>query len=509
MVNKDKILRFVLDGRIVEIDFNKTDMLPSVTVLNYLRSLPGHKGTKEGCAEGDCGACTVVLGELVNGKIQYKAVDSCLLFLPAIHGKQLITVENLAVRNGYQITLHPVQQAMVENYGSQCGFCTPGIVMALFALYKSDIEINRHNVIQALAGNLCRCTGYDPIYKAALQCCLKRQPDQFDEREGEIINMLNEIRNGGESLEIRTEKQNYFLPANLPDALLFRAENPKDHVVNGATDTAIRQNKFHEYLPGILDVSAVEDLRTIKKQENGYYLGAGVSLESFLVFAETKLPQLLPMLEVFASWQIRNVASIGGNLATASPIGDLIPLFMALQARLELISNTGSRWVEMEDFITGYRKNCLSSNELIKGVFFPFIEPGIVFKTEKISTRRDLDISTLSIAMRLKTNAENLVEEIILAYGGMAERSKRAVNAEKFLMHKPWTKESIIQAQNFIEKDFTPISDARSGAEYRMLAAKNLLMKMFNPTGFSKPDGVSKPDGDFKPDGVSKNPSVF
>jgi len=478
-----KILKTVLDNRIVEIDFREKNFRPSTTVLNYLRSLPGHRGTKEGCAEGDCGACTTVLGELVNGKMHYRAVDSCLLFLPAIHGKQLITVENLAIRNGHEIKLHPVQQSMVENYGSQCGFCTPGIVMALFALYKSDIEINRHNVIQALAGNLCRCTGYDPIYKAALQCCSNRQPDQFNEGEEEIINLLNEIRNGGESLEIRTTKQNYFLPGNLKDALLFRAENPDAHVVNGATDTAIRQNKFHEYLPEILDVSAVDELRIIKKQEEGFYLGAGVSLESFLAFAETQFPQLLPMLKVFASWQIRNVASIGGNLATASPIGDLIPLFMALQAKLELASKAGSRWVEMEDFITGYRKNCLSNDELIKGIFIPLIEPGIVLKTEKISTRRDLDISTLSIAMRLKTNAGNMVDEIILAYGGMADRPKRSSNTEKFLINKPWTKETIVMAQDFIEKDFIPISDARSGAEYRMLVAKNLLMKMFNQSG--------------------------
>lgn len=471
-------LKFILNNRILEIDFSKEVIQPSTTVLNYLRSLPGHRGTKEGCAEGDCGACTVVLGELLNGKIHYRAVDSCLLFLPAIHGKQLITVENLAIRNGHEITLHPVQQAMVENYGSQCGFCTPGIVMALFALYKSDIGITRKNVIEALAGNLCRCTGYDPIYKAAIQCCSNRQPDQFDEREEEVIKMLREIQTGAGSLKIRTTTQNYFLPANMEDALLLKAENPKARVVNGATDTAIRQNKLHEYLPEILDVSAVEELRIIKKQEDGYYLGAGVNLQSFLAFAETNLPQLLPMLEVFASWQIRNVASIGGNLATASPIGDLIPLFMALKAKLELKSRTGSRWIEMEKFITGYRKNCLSIDELIKGIFIPFVAPGIVYKTEKISSRRDLDISTLSIAMRLKTNADNLVEEIILAYGGMADRPKRAVETEKFLMNKPWTRESIEQAKELIESDFTPISDARSGAEYRMLAAKNLLMKM-------------------------------
>lgn len=471
-------LKFLHYNRIIEIDFIKQNILPSTTALNYLRSLPGRTGTKQGCAEGDCGACTVVLGELVNGKIHYRAVDSCLLFLPAIHGKQLITVENLAIRNGHEINLHPVQQAMVEQFGSQCGFCTPGIVMALFALYKSDIKITRHNVIQALAGNLCRCTGYDPIYKAALQCCSNRQPDNFDKNEEEVIKMLADLQTGAGSLEIRTKTQTYLLPANMEAALLYKVENPKAHIVNGATDTAIRQNKLNEYLPEILDVSAIEDLRTIKKLQDGYFLGSGVRLESFLAFAGVKLPQLLPLLEVFASWQIRNVATIGGNLATASPIGDLIPLFMALKVKLELISSSGSRWVDMEDFIAGYRKNCLRKDELINGAFIPIIEPGIVFKTEKISTRRHLDISTLSIAMRLKTNAVNLVEEIILAYGGMADRPKRAANTEKFIMNKPWVKETIIKAKELIEKDFTPISDARSGAEYRMLAAKNLLMKM-------------------------------
>lgn len=478
------ILKFVLDGRMVEIDFNKVNFRPSTTVLNYLRSLPGHRGTKEGCAEGDCGACTVVLGKLVNRKIQYSAVDSCLLFLPAIHGKQLITVENLIIKNGKKALLHPVQQAMVENYGSQCGFCTPGIVMTLLALYKSDIKITRYNVIQSLAGNLCRCTGYDPIYKAALQSCGNRKPDQFDEQEPETIKLLQKIHSNSYNLEIRTMYQNYFLPADLQQALKLRFENPKAHVVNGATDTAIRQNKFHEYLPEVLDVSTVEELRIIRETNDAYYLGAGVNIESLKEFAELRIPELLPMLEVFASWQIRNVASIGGNLATASPIGDLIPLFIALKAKLELISLNGTRRIEMEDFITGYRKNCLKADELIHGIIIPAQEPGIVFKTEKISTRRHLDISTLSIAMRLKTNAENQIEEIILAYGGMAEKPKRASHVEGFLTGKTRSKEIIEQAKEYIEKDFTPISDARSGAEYRMLAAKNLLLKIFLDEGF-------------------------
>ncbi|MDP2423855.1 MAG: xanthine dehydrogenase small subunit [Bacteroidales bacterium] len=472
------ILKFVLDGQIVEIDFNKVGFLPSTTVLNYLRSLHGHKGTKEGCAEGDCGACTVVLGELVDEKIRYRSVDSCLLFLPAIHGKQLITVENLAIRNGRETLLHPVQQALVEQYGSQCGFCTPGIAMSLFALFKSDIEISRHNVIHALAGNLCRCTGYDSIYRAALQAYGNRQPDQFEEKEPETTKLLQQIHAEGISLEIKTIDQIYLLPSTLTEAIEIRASNPQARIINGATDTAIRQNKTHEFLLALLDISGVDELKVIRRENNGFYIGAGLSIESFKAFSEKEMPFLLPMFDVFASWQIRNVASIGGNLATASPIGDFIPLFIALNARLELINHQGKRWVGMENFITGYRQNCLEKNELLLGIHIPYAGQGVVFKTEKVSTRRDLDISTLSIAMRLELDTHNKVQDIILAYGGMADRPKRARHVEKFMMGKTWSKGNIQEARALIENDFTPISDARSGSEYRMAAAKNLLLKM-------------------------------
>jgi len=479
MMEKGEILRFVLDDRIVEIDFREVDFPPSTTVLNYLRSLPGHKGTKEGCAEGDCGACTVVLGELNGGKIIYRAVDSCILFLPAIHGKQLITIENLAVRNKKDLKLHPVQQAMVENYGSQCGFCTPGIVMALFAIYKSDFAISRENVIRSLAGNLCRCTGYEPILKAALQSCSNRQPDHFDQSEPEVIRLLQEINSEKHGLRIRTGDQKYFLPHDLDDALQILSDYPLARIINGASDVAVRQNKTHEFLPEIIDVSQLKDIQTIRSDKEGYFVGAGVRIEDFLEFARQKMPVLLPMLKVFASWQIRNVATIGGNLGTASPIGDLIPLFIALKAEIELLSLIGSRWVNMEEFITGYRKNCLKPGEIIRNIFIPHPEPGVIFKTEKISTRRELDISTLSIAMKLKLTGDNAVEDIILAYGGMAERPKRAYSTEDYMRGKTINEGLINQAAAFLELDFTPITDARSGAEYRMLAAKNLLIKMF------------------------------
>ncbi len=478
----NRTLKFVLDGRIVEIDFVKSKLHPSTTVLNYLRSLPGHKGTKEGCAEGDCGACTVVLGELVENRISYSAVDSCLLFLPAIHGKQLITVENLANHEGNNILLHPVQQAMIDHYASQCGFCTPGIVMSLFALYKSDLPVNRNNIIQALSGNLCRCTGYDPIYQAALQCCLHRIPDHFTRQEPEISELLKYICDESTGLEIKTPNQYYFLPKTLPEAIEFRASNPDARVINGATDTAIQQNKNFEFHKIILDLSAIQELKTIRKEKDGVYLSAGTTIEMLKNFAETELKILLPLLDVFASWQIRNVATIGGNLATASPIGDLIPVFIALKAKVELISQQGNRWVEISDFITGYRKNCIQPDELILGVFLPSVNPGVIFKTEKVSNRRDLDISTLSLAMRLETCHEKVVKEIILAFGGMADQPKRAFQTEQFLTGQVWSGPVIGQAMKLLEQDFTPICDARASALYRLKASKNLLLKMFTET---------------------------
>jgi xanthine dehydrogenase small subunit len=474
-------LKFVHKSRVVEIDFEKVNYRPSTTVLNYLRMQSDLRGTKEGCAEGDCGACTVVIGEAgSDNHIYYKAVDSCMLFLPALHGKLLITVEDLATYNGVETILHPVQKAMVDEHGSQCGFCTPGIVMSLFAFFKSDLAPSRENIVYALSGNLCRCTGYEPIINAVKLACSMRQHDKFDEKETELVKLLKSIDWKRHTLTIETPLQQYFMPSTLAQTVELRSSKPDAQIINGSTDTAIRQNKTHEYLPKIIDISAVDELKTIREIESGYYIGSGVSIEKLKEWSLNKIPHLLPILNVFASLQIRSVATIGGNLCTASPIGDLIPMMFALRARFEIIGKNGNRWVDAENFFIGYRKNCLQPDELLKGIEIPTIPEGVVVKSEKVSNRRDLDISTVSLAARLEIDSKNIVNEVILAFGGLAEVTKRARNVENFLLGEEWTREVVEAAIKLIHNDFTPISDARSSKEYRIIVAGNLLLKIQN-----------------------------
>jgi xanthine dehydrogenase small subunit len=476
-------IRFVLDGKIVEVDFTKDPLLkPSTTVLNYLRSLPGHKGVKEGCGEGDCGACTVVIAERnADGKLVYKAVDSCLLFLPMIHGKQLITVENLALEKNGEKLLHPVQKNMVETHGTQCGYCTPGIVMTLFSLFKNHRDPSREIIEDALTGNLCRCTGYQPVLVAAQRSCKDVNIDHFSETEDQVSMLLQSINDDRETILLETGRQNWYKPFSLPEALRLKQEKPDAIVVSGSTDIALRQTKKKEWLPEILDISDVRELKFFREDPDCFVFGSGISLENVKKLSEHTLPAFSKSLSVFGSLQIRNCGTLGGNIATASPVGDTLPLLFAYGALIKVCSRESERVFQVEEFIRGYRKTALENDELVTEIIVPKIPRGVIVNSFKVSRRKDLDISTVSSAFRLNI-VDGVVAEIILAYGGMAEKVKRAVSTEQFLTGKTWCRENVEAAMKTISPVFTPISDTRADKEFRITAAKNLLLKFYIET---------------------------
>jgi xanthine dehydrogenase small subunit len=474
-------ISFLLGYQTVDIDFRKQNLSPTTTVLSYLRSLPDHKGVKEGCAEGDCGACTVVVAEPGrNGELVYKPVNSCLVFLPSIHGKQLITVEHLAHRNVNAVELHPVQQTLVEMNGSQCGYCTPGIVMSLFSLYKNSKVAERNTITDTMTGNLCRCTGYRSILNAAVAACTSDKNDHFSENIASVVTRLREIQARTGHIEIRQGKQMYFLPASLDHALTLREKHQDALTVNGSTDIALKQTKKFERLLTVIDLSAIDELKTILFKEREITIGAGLPLEEIKSAIAGKLPAFESMLSVFASRQIRNVATLGGNLGTASPIGDTLPLLMAYNAKVVLISKHGKRTMSIEEFIEGYRKTGLRQDELIHSVVIPVMNTHKI-AYYKVSKRRDLDIASVSAGFALELE-NGKVTGITLAFGGMAEMTKRAGRTEAAILGKEWSLETIELAREILPGEFNPISDARCSADFRRTAAKNLLLKFYHDT---------------------------
>lgn len=475
-------ISFVLDGKIKTIDF-KEQFSPTTTVLNFLRQDALHKGVKEGCAEGDCGACTVAIGELnQENKIAYKAIDSCLVFLPMIHGKQLITVENLKQQKDNKEVLHPVQQEMVNCNGSQCGYCTPGIIMSMFSLYKNENNPTKESIEDALTGNLCRCTGYKPIIEATAKACVHNGEDQFDQNESSIIELLLQIKNSNNSLNINTGSQNYYQPKTKAEAFELRNKMPDSILISGATDVALRVTKRNELLQEIIDLSNIEELKKCTVTDYVLKFGAGMSLEDVKNISKNELPALYETLAVFGSRQIRTLATFGGNLGSGSPIGDTLPTLMAYDADIKLQSADGDRIIKMNDFILGYRQTERRPNEIITSVIINKPEAHTKVKYYKVSKRKDLDISTVSAGFSVSLNNNNKVSAITLAYGGMAATTKRATEAEVFLNGNEWNRENVETAMEMIQNAFTPLTDARSGAEFRSVAAKNLLLKFWSET---------------------------
>ena len=463
-------IEFYFDNKLQKLNFS--EISPTTTVLKYLRSLPGRQGTKEGCAEGDCGACTVVIAGIENGKLIYRAVNSCILFLPALHGKWLITVEDL----GTPENLHFIQKTFVEQYASQCGFCTSGFEMSLYGLLKETPNPTDEQLNEAVEGNLCRCTGYRSIRDAAKTLRDVKERDVLTKLEPQVFEILKNI-NYSEPIEIKHKDQLYLIPFTVEQAISYRVKYPDAIVINGSTDVALRVSKLKQKLKVVIDLEHIDSLKYIQNNGNQIIVGAGTRVQDLKNYSKDLFPEFYDLLKNFGAKQIRNRATIGGNLATSSPIGDLIPPFIAMDAEIELTGNSGKRKVKAEEFITGYRKNVLKSDEIITSVTIPHSKD-YIYRFYKISKRTSLDITTVSLSARLKIENQTITEAR-LAFGGMAEIVRRAIEAENYLTGKKLDEQIFIEAGKIASQEFTPISDARADAKARSILARNLVIKLF------------------------------
>src|SRR5690606_2749015 len=445
---------------------------PNLTVLNWLREAERCTGTKEGCAEGDCGACTVVLGEPDGDRVRYRAVNACILFMAQLHGKQLITVEHLRRPDG---SLHPVQQAMVECHGSQCGFCTPGFVMSLFALYHCARNPDRQRILDALAGNLCRCTGYRPIIDAARRMYELGDGDHFREREAETAARLRALLDGDRLAFARGGKR-YFAPRRIDDLAMLCAQFPDATLLAGGTDVGLWVTKQHRDLDMLIYVGAVEELRRLEVTDSHLEIGAAVTYADALDALGTRWPDFGELIRRLGSVQIRNSGTIGGNVANGSPIGDSMPALIALGAELVLRKGTARRALPLEDFYLDYRKTALAAGEFVELIRVPLPQAGQQFRCYKIAKRFDQDISALLGAFRPRLE-RGRVAEVRIAYGGMAAIPRRARRCEAALRGRPWTAATVARGREALARELAPISDMRASAAYRLLAAQNLLTK--------------------------------
>ncbi|UVM57574.1 xanthine dehydrogenase small subunit [Pseudomonas sp. B21-012] len=451
---------------------------PNLTVLEYLREHLGKSGTKEGCASGDCGACTVVVGELAEGEdggefIRYRSLNSCLTFVSSLHGKQLISVEGLK----HQGKLHSVQQAMADCHGSQCGFCTPGFVMSLFALQKNSDAPDLHKAQEALAGNLCRCTGYRPILAAAEQSCCQAQPDQFDSGQAQTIARLKAIA-PSETGELNSGDKRCLVPLTVADLAELYGSHPEARLLAGGTDLALEVTQFHKTLPVMIYVGNVAELKRIDTQAEHLEIGAATPLTDCYDALSREYPDFGELLHRFASLQIRNQGTLGGNIGNASPIGDSPPLLIALDAQIVLRKGDNTRTLALEDYFIDYRITARQESEFIEKIIVPRARADWAFRAYKVSKRLDDDISAVCAAFNLRIE-NGVVGAARIAFGGMAAIPKRARACEAALVGKAWNQASVERACQALAEDFTPLSDFRASKEYRLLSAQNLLRKYF------------------------------
>jgi xanthine dehydrogenase small subunit len=433
---------------------------PSTTVLDYLRGHARLTGTKEGCAEGDCGACTVVVARQRDGEMRYEAVNSCLMLLPQLDGAAVTTVEGLASSD----ELHPVQKALVETDGTQCGFCTPGFVMALYAFQQGGEPAETERIHDALAGNLCRCTGYKAIVAAAHAAAAAKPR----------VETVRDVPSNG---DYRYAGQNVWMPRSLDELVKLRAEHPDAVLIAGGTDLGLKASKDREQFAKVILTGAVQDMHGVAVKDGALEIGGAATYTMALPLIDQHFPPFAALIRRIGSRQIRNLGTLAGNLQTASPIGDTPPCLIALGAEVTVASRAGKRTLPVEQFITGYRKTALKPDEVIVSIRIPLLRDGTQFTAYKLSKRFDQDISTVVAAFALKVEGGK-VGSLRVVYGGMAATTKRALNVEQTLIGKPWTAASLAEIDDAIAKDFQPLTDFRGTAAYRLRAATGLIRRL-------------------------------
>lgn len=461
-------LRFYLNDRLVE----ESGLSPTTTVLRYLRERAHLTGTKEGCAEGDCGACTVaVLEEDGKGGQALRAINACLLLLPMVQGKRVYTVEALKERGEY----HAVQKVLATELGSQCGYCTPGVTMALLeACHRKDFD-EPWKLDAQMCGNLCRCTGYRPIREAAARVAGLGPKDRF-------ARALAETKPEPMELEYSAGSQRFFIPATLEKLWDVLDAHPEARFVVGGTDLSLEVTKRFAEPPLLVSLEALPELRTLEPRLGGHRVGSTVRLTELEDYSSKASPALERMMRYFGARQIKNRATVGGNLCTASPIGDLAPVFIALGSEAVLLSRAGERRMPLEEFFVDYRRTALKRGEILAFVDVPAQPAGARTIAYKVSKRRELDISSVSAGFRVVVDGAGRVTEARLAYGGMGARPARARRTEEGLVGQPWTEASVEAVLARLDEDFTPRTDHRGSAWYRGQVAKNLLRGFFQET---------------------------
>jgi xanthine dehydrogenase small subunit len=464
--------RFLVNGRAHAYDGDW-----SRTILDYLRLDARLVGTKEGCGEGDCGACAaIVCARDEAGAVQARAINTCLAFVPSLAGKCLLTVEGLAGAGG---ALHPAQERMVALHASQCGFCTPGFAVALAAFAISDAGESDADIHDALAGNLCRCTGYRPIVDAARAA---KAPGRawWEAKAPEIAAALDGLATA--SPPTGDSAAGYLAPSSMAELCALLERRPEARIVAGATDLGLAIAKHGQSVPCLISLAEIPELRRIERRSRDIGIGAAATLTDLLPVLDPLYPGFGALLRRFGSPQIRNLATIGGNLCTASPIGDLAPALLALDATVTLRAARGAREMPLADFFTGYRRTALVPGEFLETVTVPLLRPDDRFRIYKLSKRYDQDISTVCAGVRLRLDGGRIADARI-AMGGMAPTPKRASATERALVGRTFDAAAIEAALPKLAEDFAPISDFRGGADYRRAAGANLLRRFWLETG--------------------------